>query len=429
MLLGIFEKEWLIMIGFFKYLKGYLCICVTGFSPERFMNLCSNRDIILWNIHKEQDAYYMCISIEGFYKLRPIVKKTGTKVAITKRCGLPFLLSGIWKRKIFLLGFILAALFWSWSSGYIWAIDINGNFTITDDVISDYLYQNNIYVGMKKDDLNIEMLKSGIRKEFYQVTWTSAKLEGTKLTLEIKENDKLDNEKDYNGESEYDTPCDLVAQKDGIVSSMIVREGVPQVTIGQEVKKGDILVTGKIPVYNEDGTVRKYNYCSADADILLEHDVNVVEPMDLFYEKKIYTGREKKQYYINFSGENIDLIKVKNPFLSYDTISKEKQMKLLSDYYLPIKVGSYIYREYYIVEEKYTDEEAKEILNKKYKKIISTLEEKGVQIIGKDVKIETNDSKWVLRGVFKVLEDAGVSVSIEEEMLTEETPTANENME
>ena len=111
MLLGIFEKEWLIMIGFFKYLKGYLCICVTGFSPERFMNLCSNRDIILWNIYKEQDAYYMCISIEGFYKLRPIVKKTGTKVAITKRCGLPFLLSGIWKRKIFLLGFILAALF------------------------------------------------------------------------------------------------------------------------------------------------------------------------------------------------------------------------------------------------------------------------------------------------------------------------------
>lgn len=417
------------MIEIFKYLKGYLCICVTGFSPERFMNLCSNREILLWNIHKEQDAYYMCISITGFYKLRPIVKKTKTKVAITQRCGLPFLMSGIWKRKIFLLGFILAAFFWFWSSRYIWAIEINGNFTITEDSITDFLEKSSIYVGMKKDELNIEELEKGIRKEFYQITWTSAKLEGTKLIIEVKENDKLDIEKKYKSENVSDSLSDLVAKKDGKIASMIVREGVPQVVIGQEVKKGDVLVTGKVPVYNEDGTIRKYNYCNADADILLEHDMSISETLSLLYEKKNYTGREKRQYYINISGKDIDLLKRKNPFLSYDTLSKEKQLKLLSDYYLPIKMGCYIYREYYVVEGKYTDEEAKERLNEKYKKIILTLTEKGVQIIGKDVKIETNDTEWVLRGVFRVREDAGVSVSVEEEFFINEESEDNQNTE
>ena len=98
------------MIEFFKYLKGYVCIRVTGFSPERFMNLCGNREILLWNIRRENDSYYMCLSIAGFYQLRPIVRKTGTKVAIVKRCGLPFLMSRMWKRKIFITGFVLGVL-------------------------------------------------------------------------------------------------------------------------------------------------------------------------------------------------------------------------------------------------------------------------------------------------------------------------------
>ena len=101
------------MIEFLKFLKGYVCIRVSGFSPERFMNLCGNRNILLWNIRKEEDVYYMCLSIAGFYRLKPIVKKTGTKVAIVKRCGLPFFMPGMWKRKIFILGFLLAAAFWN----------------------------------------------------------------------------------------------------------------------------------------------------------------------------------------------------------------------------------------------------------------------------------------------------------------------------
>lgn len=412
------------MIELFKYLKGYVCICVTGFSPERFMNLCGNRGILLWDIRKEQDKFYMSLSLAGFYQLRPIVRKTGTKVAIVKRCGLPFFVSGLKRRKFFLIGFLLAAAFWFVTSRYIWAVDIQGNFSITEDLLVDYLKENNVYVGMKKSALDIENLEKGIRKEFYQVTWTSVKLDGTKLAIEIKENELLDAENlvhpNNNDTNKGNLASDLVAEADGVIVSMIVREGVPQVSAGQKIKKGDILVSGSIPVFREDGTIRKYRYCEADADIYIEHTLNVSETLQLDYEKKIYTGREKTQRYLNIWGKTIRFGTTEPSYLLYDFVTRETQLQILPDFYLPVSYGKYVFREYYMKEEKYTDEEAKMLLNEKYTKFVSTLEEKGVQIIGKDVKIETNDLKWVLRCVFNIQEKTGKSIPVETVRFEEE---------
>ena len=96
------------MVEFLKYVRGYLRIRVSGFSPERFMNLCSNKGILLWKIEREGDVYYMNIHLDGFRALRPIVRKTGTKVAVLERCGLPFFLPKLFRRKAFIGGLMLA---------------------------------------------------------------------------------------------------------------------------------------------------------------------------------------------------------------------------------------------------------------------------------------------------------------------------------
>ena len=72
------------MIEFIRYLKGYVLIKVWGFAPERFFNLCAGKNILLWNIRKEADAYYMCISLSGFKSLRKIAKKNKNKGSHTE---------------------------------------------------------------------------------------------------------------------------------------------------------------------------------------------------------------------------------------------------------------------------------------------------------------------------------------------------------
>ena len=64
------------MTEWIKRLQGYVKIRVWGFAPQRFINLCSNKGVLLWNIEKQDDIYTMCVSLKAFYQLRPIARKT-----------------------------------------------------------------------------------------------------------------------------------------------------------------------------------------------------------------------------------------------------------------------------------------------------------------------------------------------------------------
>ncbi len=407
------------MIRFLKYMKGYLRVRVWGFSPERFMNLCSNKGILLWDIVREGDVYYMNITLKGFWEIRPIAKKTGTRVAILERYGLPFFLPRLLKRKMFVLGLVLAVVFWTVSSFFIWDINLNGNYQITDDVLQDFLKENQVRIGMRRDDLDIQELEKQIRRQFPQITWASVRLDGTKLLIDIKENDApiatrehAVDEKHSMGGAQDATGTDLVAEYNGRVVSIIVRSGVPKVAIGDTVEKGTVMVEGKVPVYNEDATVREYSYVDADADIVLEHASEFTASLPFDHTEKRYTGREKSSHYIKL-GDRSWALPENRPFLVYDSVIKESRPLMLERLSVPAFWGTVTYREYQNVEYKYTAEEAKVHLNQKLMDFLAELEEKGVQIIEKDVKIETGNDVWVLKGQFLVQEPVGASVRTE----------------
>lgn len=385
------------MIALLKYLRGYVRIKVWGTSPERFMNLCSNKDILLWDITKDRDAYYMCIHLKSFYRLRGIVRKTGTKVAILKRYGLPFLLPEVFRRKFFMIGLVLSILFWIISYFFVWDIELEGNYSITDDLFYSFLDEQSVVIGMKKNSLDIENLEKEIRKAFTQITWISAKLDGTRLIISVKENDAPILQE----EIVMTTGKDLVAEYNGTIVSMIVRKGVPQVSIGDVVEKGSILVEGKIPILNDDGTVREYQYVQSDADIIMEYQQVIQLKQEVDYIKKEYTGRTKKKYFLR-TGEEEWKIPEEQPYLMYDSVIKLTRPLIFQKLSVPIYLGSYTHREYQKIEGKYTDEEMQILLEEKQNTILTTLHEKGVQIIQKNVKIDTNSDIWILTGDYLI---------------------------
>ncbi|MBE5864902.1 MAG: sporulation protein [Lachnospiraceae bacterium] len=396
------------MLNLLKQTRGYLRIHVSGFSPERFMNLCSNRDILLWDIEQDADGYRMCVSLQSFYRLKAIVRKTRTKVVIIEKCGLPFLVPVMQKRRVFVGGLLLAIAFWYCSTWFVWDIEVDGNYRITTDQLERFLKSRSVRTGMRKDELDIGSLEKEIRKNFTLVTWTSAKLDGTKLLISIKENDApILSEEDL---QKTVTGTDLVTEYGGKIVSMVVRSGVPKAAVGDEIEAGTMLVDGKVPVYNEDGTVREYILTDADADIMLEHIKEFKSTLPYEYVAKEYTGREKKQPYIRI-GDNFEgKIPVEDPYLIYDRVMRQSQPLIFEKLDIPIFSGSYTYREYRNVEYEYSLEEAEKLLNEKLMVFLSTLEEKGVQIIEKNVKIDTSDNGWIVHGEFLVHEPVGKRV-------------------
>ena len=426
------------MLQFIQYLKGYVCIRVWGYSPERFMNLCSNHDILLWNIENCGEYYTMCITVGGFRKLKGIVKKTGTKVAIQKRCGLPFFVPKMKRRKIFLIGLIGSLAFWMWMSTFIWAVDISGNYSISEDIFMDFLRENDIYVGMKRNKLNIEELEKRIRQDFGIVTWTSAKINGTRLEIQIRENEvemsteregeeeKGETQEEF-GKNPYGS--DLVAEEDGVIVSMVTRKGVPQVGVGTEVKKGDILVSGSVPVYNEDSTVKFYQYYDADADVFIRRQLRQREELPLHYEKKEYTGEEKKEVVLAVMDKDFILRLGKIKYENFDTVTDKKQVKLLKNFYLPLYYGNSVNREYIVTDNIYTKEEVKIIFSEKLIKYIASLEEKGVQIIKKNVTINKGQKSWQMDMDFQVVEKTGKNIAAFPKIEAEETEAGQENLD
>lgn len=64
---------------FIWYLKGYVRIRVSGYSPERFLNACRYKNIYIWDLKRVCGAYEMNLSVSGFQRLKEIIRKTGTR--------------------------------------------------------------------------------------------------------------------------------------------------------------------------------------------------------------------------------------------------------------------------------------------------------------------------------------------------------------
>lgn len=396
------------MIGLFRFFRGFLRIKVCGYSPERFMNLCCNHNILLWDIEKcGEDEYCMNIGLGGFFQIRPFVRKTGTKVAVLSKYGLPFFIPHLKIHIFFLAGIVGALCFLLWTTGFIWKIEIQGNTAIEETTLQDFLTEQEIEIGSKKSHVSVEQLEKEMRNHFPLITWVSAQIEGTRLWIQIKENDKILSIPEISKE-----PSDLRAEKDGIISSIITRNGIPLVKAGDEVKEGDLLVSGMVPIYNDEGEIINYHYYAADADVSLECDYHFSASMPVNYIFHQATGNEYKGLYLNLFGKEIFFpdYRQKN---NCDIVSSRKQMQALEQWFLPIFYGTDCYKEYEPITTAYTKEEVKQYFNKEILTFVSTLEEKGVQFIEKNVRIEKEQSVWKMNAYFHVIERTGKSVPIE----------------
>ena len=84
-----------------RLLFGYVRIEVEGYYIERFINICTNNKILIWNLKREKGVkLYLNIGINDFKKLSVIARKTNCKIKILRKKGIPFFLNRYKKRKI-----------------------------------------------------------------------------------------------------------------------------------------------------------------------------------------------------------------------------------------------------------------------------------------------------------------------------------------
>ncbi|MDE7238164.1 MAG: sporulation protein YqfD [Lachnospiraceae bacterium] len=391
-------------MNWFERVRATVRIDVKGNAKERYLNMCRARHFPVWDVtsDKKNDVITMCMNREDFLESKSAIRKTGVKVSVKEKNGLPFLLKKINKRRVFVAVAVLGMLFLFMMMRSIWAFQFEGTKRITDEQIVDYLESCGVTIGTPIRELNYEELEQGLREQFPEITWASVSQRGTTLIIRIRE-------REYTEISQrYDDRTDIVADVDGVIVSMVVKEGVPYVQKGDVISEGDILVGGAVPIYDENSEISGYHYYHAQADILVETSQRYTDTLSLSYEKKVYTGKEALIVSLGAFDARVVL---GNGLSSPNVESQSKSYQLRLFRYLQLPFFAQITRQnaYEWQLSYYTKEEAQALLLSGLEKYLRELSEKGVQIIAKDVKIIKNGMSMEITADITMRKLVGVS--------------------
>ena len=395
-----------------RFVKGCISVKLGGDYLERFFNMCRTHDIYLWGIRRENDICVCNMYASDFFKLPPLLNKTGTRAKVIRKSGVPFYIPFMKKRIIFFAGVILCLIMLNLVTNYVWAIEYIGNLQVSDNELTDFLNGQDIHYGIKKSEINCEEKEKRLREAFPNVTWTSIYFEGTKLCVEVKENEKTEPKKTQT------RGTDIISEDEGVIISIVTRNGVPKVKAGDTVVKGQVLVEGSVPVYNEEQVITDYQIYDADADIWIKAPIIYKDEVSKSYPVLFYTGNDADVGFFEAFGFHIDGLLIYDLFHKsktdlYETLTQKHQLVLLDNIYLPIYYGRINRKEYSLKYLAHTTDEMKEILSDNFEKFISELEEKGVQIVEKNVKIVKNRNSMKMQGDITAIKPTGSAVDIQ----------------
>lgn len=383
-----------------KYLRGYVKISVTGYSPERFLNLCNVQHLLLWGVENKGLTYELYLRAKDYKKLRPLAKKTRTKICLLEKHGLPFFMHRFRKRKMFFGGMFCCVILIYLLSLFIWNIHIEGNVTQSTEEILSCLENLQIRHGTAKSKISCETIETELRSQYPNILWVSAEMRGTRILIQIKENTDQDIVSKI--EEKMTEPVSIISETDGIVRSILVRQGTPKVSAGDQIVKDQILVEGYYEVKDDNGEIIRYQGVLADADIFIESRENYEDRFSLEYKKRQYTGKKRLGVKMTFL-EKEKLILPKIPYESYETVKRKQEIHVTENFYLPFSVELYWFLEYEEVTFQYTEKEVKTLAEQRFQKKYENILQKGVQIIEKDVRIVTNGKLCRVSGTVDLL--------------------------
>jgi len=277
------------------FLKGRVRVKIHGRQPERFLNLALRSNIFLSDIEKKNEDIYFTVSPKGFLMLRHIARKTGIRAKIIKKSGFFIWIRKLKQRKIPAVLFAVLFIVILFLSSMVLKIEITGNEILQNDEIIAKLHK----IGLKKftfrSNIDTEDIKLKLIDEFPVISWAGVYENGTRITVEIKERVLPPSIVDKN------LPCDLVAKKDGRIISVVAENGEKAVSVGDSVKKGQVLLSGAVPVKNSE----EKRYVHSMGSIIAETVSLKAVDVKLYEYIREYTGKSFSYNIIKVNGKTV----------------------------------------------------------------------------------------------------------------------------
>lgn len=279
----------------YRLLQGYVYVRALTPTPERLLNLCAAHGIALWGVALRGERLYFKMRAEDFKRLRPLCRVLHCKVHLTRKAGLPFFARAHRERYGLAAGFALFCGILYFLSGYLWNICITGNHTVSSEQLLQDLKQIGIVEGTPLKAVSAKEKRNELLMLEHGLSWASLNVEGCKLTLNVEEAKQKPPQ-------EQESPANLKAGCDGVITKVELLAGTAAVKVGDVVAKGDLLAAGMVE-YSDQST----RFLRARGKIWANtvREYALTQPLTVTEQQR--SGRVQQRTVLQFFGLNLPL--------------------------------------------------------------------------------------------------------------------------
>lgn len=360
-----------------SYIRGYYIISVEGIGIERFLNHIIRNNIRVYNVNRISNTKIeLYIEREDMKSFKQAYRGSNFEVKVKQKTGIPFILKRIYKLKGMWICAVVSLILLMMTSQFVTDIYIQVPEGIKKEEIKKELYNAGLKPGVYKKNIDRKEIRDQLMLKFDEMAYLSINVKGTNIFVTVTK--KAETLKSTE-ESNY---CNIIAEKNGIIESVIPRSGNQVINPGEIVQKGDVLISGANTKSVPEVWATTFYEVSKSAsyeDVIKEQ-----------------TGNNKKVYTINFYDKKYTIrrnIKYK------DYVIDNKEYKLsIGNYTFPVRIKASTFSETKNVEIKKDKEKLKKELSEKSLKELEYIIPASARIIdvSHDYKVNKNMLKYVI---------------------------------
>lgn len=226
------------LLGLIRFARGTVEFEIKDGYLERFINLCGKSGVPLWSVHRSGGTLTAKTSYMGSKRLREMAGKSGVTLRLIRKGGVPPILRRYRLRTGVFAGAAILLLLPFFMSMFLWQIDIAGNTTIPTDELLGALDVLGVHTGARRGAIDTRDVERRMMLAEGRLSWIAVNLRGSTAHVELRERDIAP------PRVSDDIPHNIVANRDGFITEMIVYDGQPLVKKGDSVVAGDMLVSG-----------------------------------------------------------------------------------------------------------------------------------------------------------------------------------------
>lgn len=382
-----------------KWFCGWLVLKITGVKTGRFLSLCMNHGIEVWNVEeKDSGGLQLSMFLYDVPRLKKLRAKSAVHIRFMERHGLIFQMR---KHSNWPCGaVVIAALVFLCVQyrSHIWYVKVDGNSYLSDERCEQLLRQAGYYPGIRKKDLDCKALCGAFLQQSGEISWASVSEGGQTLYLDIRENLDADSDSGRLPEEPDDYMYSLVADQNATISSIITRNGTPNVKVGDEVLVGDVLISGREAILDDSGEIADYLYLCADGDVegMVSYDWD--EPLASFQEERTDTGNSYTRFFVGVGDEVWELPGIYPDYCQSRQITVYDRFSLIPLWDRYLWIGKRTVYEQDVCLYKTDRALALAESEQRFANYLLDLEEEGVKILRKNLTVAYVDGEYRMVG-------------------------------